>query len=79
MIPTPTAGTAELLREAATFNTKVAAAVTKLGKVKDDDVQIAIGAHRTVVPHRSPLLVQVSLVGGDAIALAGPPGGRAPR
>ena len=41
MIPMPTAGTAELLREAATFNTKVAAAVEKLGKVKDEDVQIA--------------------------------------
>ena len=41
MIPMPTAGTAELMREAATFNTKVAAAVSKLGKVKDEDVQIA--------------------------------------
>ena len=41
MIPMPTAGTAELMREAAAFNTKVAAAVEKLGKVKDEDVQIA--------------------------------------
>ena len=41
MIPMPTAGTAELLREAASFNTKIAAAVEKLGKVKDEDVRIA--------------------------------------
>ena len=37
----PMAGTAELMRAAASFNTKVAAAVHKLGAVKDEDVQIA--------------------------------------
>ena len=37
----PTAGPAELMRAAASLNTKVAAAVQKLGSVKDEDVQIA--------------------------------------
>ena len=41
MMGMPTAGTAELMRAAASFNTKVAAAVQKLGSVKDEDVQIA--------------------------------------
>jgi polyhydroxyalkanoate synthase len=41
MIPMPTAGTAELLREAAIFNTKVAAGVQKLSAIKDAQVQIA--------------------------------------
>ena len=34
----PTAGPAELMRAAASLNTKVAAAVQKLGSVKDEDV-----------------------------------------
>jgi polyhydroxyalkanoate synthase len=41
MIPMPTAGTAELLREAAIFNTKVAAGVQRLSTIKDEQVQIA--------------------------------------
>jgi polyhydroxyalkanoate synthase len=41
MMGMPTAGTAELLRAAASFNTKVAAAVQKLGAIKDEDVRIA--------------------------------------
>jgi polyhydroxyalkanoate synthase len=41
MIPMPTAGTAELMRAAAAFNAKLAAGVEKLGRIKDEDVQIA--------------------------------------
>jgi polyhydroxyalkanoate synthase len=41
MMAMPTAGPAELMRAAASFNTKVAAAVQKLGAIKDEDVQIA--------------------------------------
>ena len=41
MIPMPTAGPAELMRAAAAFNTKVAAGVTKLSTIKDEQVQIA--------------------------------------
>ena len=79
MIPTPAAGTADLLREAAAFNTKVAAAVTKLGRVKDDDVQIAttpkdeiyrtdkvtLYRYRALGEQtvRTPLLIVYSLIG----------------
>ena len=41
MIPMPTAGTAALMRAAATFNTKLAAGITKLSSMKDEQVQIA--------------------------------------
>ena len=41
MIPNPTAGTAELMRAAAAFNSKVAAGITKLSAIKDEQVQIA--------------------------------------
>lgn len=79
MIPTPAAGTADLLREAAAFNTKVAASVTKLGRVKDDDVQIAttpkdeiyrtdkvtLYRYRALGEQtvRTPLLIVYSLIG----------------
>ncbi len=75
----PMAGTAELMRAAASFNTKVAAAVHKLGAVKDEDVQIATTPKdelfRTdkVTLHRyrplaarkvqTPLLIVYSLIG----------------
>jgi polyhydroxyalkanoate synthase len=41
MIPMPTAGSAELMRAAAAFNTKVAAGITKLSAITDEQVQIA--------------------------------------
>ena len=41
MIPMPTTGSAELMRAAATFNTKVAAGITKLSAITDEQVQIA--------------------------------------
>ena len=41
MIPMPTSGSAELMRAAATFNTKVAAGITKLSAITDEQVQIA--------------------------------------
>ena len=41
MIPMPTGGTAELMREAAAFNSKVAAGVENLRRIKDEQVQIA--------------------------------------
>ena len=41
MIPMPTAGSAELMRAAAIFNTKVAAGITKPSSMKDEQVQIA--------------------------------------
>ena len=41
MIPLPTIGPAELMRAAATFNTKVAAGVSRLSAITDEEVQIA--------------------------------------
>ena len=41
MMPMPTAGSAELMRAAATFNTKVAAGITRLSSITDEQVQIA--------------------------------------
>ena len=41
MIPVPTTGSAELMRAAATFNTKVAAGITRLSAITDEQVQIA--------------------------------------
>ena len=39
MIPMPTTGSAELMRAAATFNTKVAAGITRLSAITDEQVQ----------------------------------------
>jgi polyhydroxyalkanoate synthase subunit PhaC len=79
MIPTPTAGTAELMREAAAFNVRVAAGIEKLGRIKDDQVQIAttpkdevlrtdkvtLHRYRPLAERRveTPLLVVYSLIG----------------
>jgi len=79
MIGMPMAGTAELMRAAASFNTKVAAAVRKLGAVKDEDVQIAttpkdevfrtdkvtLYRYRPLAERRiqTPLLIAYSLIG----------------
>ena len=41
MIPMPTTGSAELMRAAAAFNTKVAAGISKLSAITDEQVQIA--------------------------------------
>ena len=41
MIPMPTTGSAELMRAAAAFNTKVAAGITQLSAITDEQVQIA--------------------------------------
>src|ERR687896_1998528 len=41
MTMTPGTNTAELLREVASFNAKIAAGVEKLGSIKDEDVEIA--------------------------------------
>ena len=41
MIPMPTTGSAELMRAAAAFNTKVAAGISKLAAITDEQVQIA--------------------------------------
>ena len=75
----PTAGPAELMRAAASLNTKVAAAVQKLGSVKDEDVQIAttpkdevfrsdkvtLYRYRPLAEQkvRTPVLIAYSLIG----------------
>jgi poly(3-hydroxyalkanoate) synthetase len=79
MIPMPTAGTAELMRAAATFNTKIAAGITKLSSIRDEQVQIATIPKDEVFPsdkvalyrHRplakrkivTPVLIVYNLIG----------------
>src|SRR5215213_9511456 len=82
MIPMPTAGmagTAELMRTAAAFNAKLAAGIEKLGRIKDEDVQIAttpkdevfrtgkvtLYRYRPLAEQKikAPLLIVYSLVG----------------
>jgi polyhydroxyalkanoate synthase len=79
MIPMPTAGTAELMRAAAAFNAKLAAGVEKLGRIKDEDVQIAttpkdevfrtdkvtLYRYRPLAEQkiRTPILIAYSLIG----------------
>jgi poly[(R)-3-hydroxyalkanoate] polymerase subunit PhaC len=79
MIPTPTAGTAELMREAAAFNAKLAAGIEKLSRIKDEDVRIAttpkdeafrtdkvvLYRYRPLAPRavETPLLIAYSLIG----------------
>ncbi len=82
MIPMPTAsmaGPAELMRAAAAFNAKLAAGVEKLGRIKDEDVQIAttpkdevfrtdkvtLYRYRPLAEQkiRTPILIAYSLIG----------------
>lgn len=79
MIPMPTGGTAELMREAAAFNSKVAAGVENLRRIKDEQVQIAttpkdevfrtdkisLYRYRPLAEQkvRTPILIVYSLVG----------------
>ena len=82
MIPMPTAGMAgmaELMREAAAFNAKIAAGVGRLSTIKDEDVQIAttpkdevfrtdkvtLYRYRPLAEQkiRTPILIAYSLVG----------------
>ncbi len=79
MIPPAVAGSAELMRAAAIFNTKVAAGLHKLSSIKDEQVQIAttpkdeifksdkvtLYRYRALAPQKieTPVLIVYSLVG----------------
>lgn len=68
MMGMPTAGTAELMLAAASFNTKVAAAVQKLGAVKDEVFRtdkVTLYRYRPLAARtvQTPVLIAYSLIG----------------